>query len=483
MPPKRPLNVVFLVADELMAQTVGCYGHPYVETPAMDGLAGEGVRFTNTFTAHTKCVPSRACFMTGRYPHLGGHRTLPGFMLRADEPNLASMLKAAGYRTAMFGKNDTVADDARDPSFDEIVDPSLRQDKPIRYGPAQNPKLTDQQFRAFYRGRHDAPHDTFFDAEVARLSADFIARNRTGPFFLLANFIYPHPPYVEVPPWCDRLAATNLEPPRIEPLESCPPVLAHYRRCYDLETLAREDWLRIRRAYLSMTSFVDAQMARVLAALEQAGTAEDTLVVAFSDHGDFAGAHGCVEKWDTFFYEEIVRVPLVMRLPGRLPVAAPDALVELTDLVPTVLDLLGMDRPDWIQGRSLVDLIDGKTDVVHEHVFCQGGLETEAMAKAPDPDSPEAARMRPTYYWTQVVLVRDPRSLARAKMIRTRRHKYVWRLHGEEELFDLVQDPGEFVNVAARPCCREVLADMRQRLIRALVETETNQPPVGRLFA
>jgi arylsulfatase A-like enzyme len=261
-------------------------------------------------------------------------------------------------------------------------------------------------------------------------------------------------------------------------------VLRHYRKIYDLEGLAKKNWQTIVIAYLSMCSMVDQLVGRLRNELKEQGIENQTIFIFTSDNGDFTGEHGCAEKWDTCFYECLVHMPLQMQLPGLLPEGKRfSQLVELIDIAPTILDLCELPIPRWMMGRSLVPLMRGETNTHREAVFSEGGLEAEALARAPHYDSPEAERMKPDYYWKQKVLIEDRSSLARAKMVRTERFKYIYRVTGEEELYDLERDPNEFRNIASDPDSRGVIDEMRKRLLRWLVDTETDRPYVEKLFA
>lgn len=474
-----PPNVVLVITDDHKATSLACYGNKQADTPSTDRMAAGGVTFQRPYCNFPKCVPTRASIFTGRYPHVEGHRTLPGFMLRPDEPHLGTLLQKYGYHTALIGKNHLVEKEYRQASFNEY--PRVAKSEGRLVGtPAQD----DTMFRSFYRGRWEGDLSKHHEARIAQATCRFLRENKDRPFFVSVNFHLTHTPYIEFAPWAERYRKAGLEPPLIEPLKSTPPVLRHYREVYNLESLTKDDWRTIAVAYQSMTSFVDQQFGVILDAIDKLDLADHTMVLFVGDQGDFAGEHGCVEKWDTVFYDCLTRSPLLIRMPeGQSAGRRIPSLVEYVDIAPTILEACGFEVPWWMMGKSMMPVIRGETDRHKEAVFCSGGVEWRAASTAPHHDSPEAARMKPNYYWKQKAVVEDPRSMARAKMVRTDRYKYIFRVYGAEELYDMEKDPGEFKDIAGEPAMKPVLDEMRLRLMKWLIETETDRPYLEKLFA
>lgn len=422
--------------------------------------------------------------LTGRYPHAEGFRTLKGrahapawnqqgdnsmVCLQADTPNLIPYLRAQGYSTALHGKNHIVEWNLHQRWFDSTS--TWRWQKP-------DPGVTNPELRrADYVGTVPAsfPLAQHADAVIAREAVQYLEGVGARPFFALVDMHLPHPGYQDYPtPVSDR-PLTDIPLPPSAPLESAPSLERALRRSKNLEHLPDNDRRRVRRAYYSMAEFADQQVDRILAALDRLGLAENTLVIYASDHGDFAGDHNCYEKWDTSFLDAITRVPLILRLPGRLPAGAIcPALVELIDILPTALELAGLPIPRWVQGRSFLAAARGETTDHREDVICSGGVE-EALWRAP------ALAQEPTV--KQRVLLEHPETMARAKMIRTSTHKFIYRLRGEHELYDLVQDPHELINLAGRLEHAAVELDLRDRLLQRLIASESILPEVAALHA
>lgn len=483
----RPLNILWITCDELRADAVSTYGNPFTSMPAAERLAREGVQFDRAFCQMPKCVPSRCSMLTGRYPHVDGFRTLMGrasapphpevkdnsmVCLQADTPNLVPDLRARGYRTALIGKNHIVEWNLHKIWFDATA--SWNWVKP------QPGEVPEAMRRAEYGGvlPADFPLHRHPDAVSADELIAFLETPSERPFFALLDTQMPHPFYQDYPTPAAGIPLAAIPTPPCGPLAEAGSVERAIRISKKTDGLSAEERRRVRRAYYTMAEFADRQVARVLDALDRLGLADNTLVVLTSDHGDFAGDHGCYEKWDTALFDCITRVPLLMRLPGVLPAGRrTDALVELVDLLPTTCELAGLPVPTYAQGRSLVALATGATESHRDAVFSQGGVERPLLDRA----APNIGLNGSGY--KQQVLLDFPESMLRAKMVRTATHKLIHRISGEHELYDLALDPDELVNRYHDPAYVEVRFALRERLLNFLIESETNLPEVNALYA
>jgi arylsulfatase A-like enzyme len=481
----HPLNILWITCDELRADALPCYGNPVTTLPAAERLAREGVRFERAFCQMPKCVPSRCSMLTGRYPHADGLRTLKGrahapayptkadnsmVCLQADTPNLIPYLRERGYSTALHGKNHIVEWNLHDRWFDST---SSWQWLKSTHG-VTTPELR----RADYAGAVPTsfPLTQHADAVIAREAVQYLESVGPRPFFALVDMHLPHPVYQDYPTPVSQRPLADIPLPPCAPLADAPALERALRQSKDLEQLSDDDRRRVRRAYYSMAEFADQQIGIILAALDRLGLTENTLVIYTSDHGDFAGDHNCYEKWDTSFLDAITRVPLILRLPGQLPAGTVcPALVELIDILPTALDLAGLPTPRWVQGQSFLAALCGETAHHRDDVICSGGVE-EALWRAPAL-SPEVPTVK------QRVLLEHPETMARAKMIRTATHKLIYRLRGEHELYDLTRDPHELVNLAGHSDYAAVELDLRDRLLRRLLESESILPEIAELHA
>lgn len=487
-----PRNVLWITCDEMKASAASVYGNAFTSMPAAERLARGGMCFDHAYVQMPKCVPSRCSMMSGRYPHCDGFRTLKGgagaapgprgednsmLALRADTPNLIPIMRQRGYRTCLLGKNHLVDWRLHREWFD--VTPSWNYARQVPCLPDRvTPRMKAGQLE--YAGMIDPTFDMnrHMDVVTATEAITFLedCQRARQPFFALVDIAKPHPTYEDYPDTpAAQLPLESLPLPPRQPLDRAPAVERMLRTSRGLEELDEHERRTVLRAYYSMCEFADRQVNRILDALDRLDLTRNTLVIYTSDHGDFAGEHGCFEKWDTLFYDCLVRVPLLMRLPGAVPAGArSEALVELIDIAPTILEHLGLTPPRWMHGRSLGPLMRTEVTEHRTAVFCQGGVEPALTQRPWSPPDPTPK---------QRVLLEHPQTMVRAHMVRDRDLKYVYRLEGEEELYDLRADPWELTNIASDPAYRHRLLMLKDRLLRFLVEFETDLPQVDHLIA
>ncbi len=490
----RPLNVIWITCDEMNTKAMSIYGNKLTSMPAAEQMAREGVSFSRAYVQMPKCVPSRVSMTMGRYPHCEGHRTLLGkkyftphkdvknwdFTLQEHEPNIVKFLRDRGYETALMGKNHLVDWNLHKVWFDA----TSKWDSPEwkNVGQPYMDDVTAGLKRAHLRGRikEDYDYERHEDSLCAKWTIEFIRENKDRPFLALVDIGLPHPPYGEftkMPAY--GIPLEEIPTPKYLALGKSPSVERAKRTAYDLEGLTDDERRRVRRAYYTMCEFADRNVKKVIDEVDRLGLAEKTLIIYSADHGDFNGSRNMYEKWDTSFYEEIVNVPLIMRLPGTLPKGKRiDNLVEFVDIVPTIMELKDCEIPRWVQGKSLVALTNGRTDKHKDAVFSQSGVEKDATLR-PFPYESEGG----SYSAKQKVLCDFPASMIRSKMIRTDRYKYIYRLEGDCELYDMKKDPDEMKNLAADPKYRNLICEMKARMLQFTIETETNLPEIDRLMA
>ena len=451
----RP-NVLLIYTDQQRTDSMGCYGSAIARTPNLDRLACEGVRLDRFFVQCPVCMPSRMSFLTGRYSGSLGIGT-NGIPLPAETPTLPRMLAPYGYHTAQIGKlhfqphaRRWHCDPHPDYGFRTLIlsdEPGCYDDAYIKWvervDPAQVPLVRTQlppaahrydkpnysrQGRAVdeayvFEGREELTHTAFVASETCR----FLQSRAPGgePFFAIAGIYAPHTPINPPARFAEMFDPGDMPDPILGEAEG-------YQG--ELAKVAPEQWRKIRAYYMALVAHVDDQVGRILRTLEERGLAEETLVIFTSDHGEYLGDHGRVQKGMPG-HECIVRVPFLLRYPCVVPAGgAATALVEAVDMVPTVLHYCGIQQPRGVQGRSLADLLEGRTrehrdDVLTEHFTPFG-----------------------------------PRSAT----VRTDRYKYHWSSTGLELLYDLEQDPRELVDLSTAPATGPVLSDMRRRLIGRL---------------
>jgi choline-sulfatase len=440
--------------------------NPDVRTPNMDRLAARGVVLERHMTTFPKCVPARCSLVTGRYCHTDGWRTVQQ-TLEPEQPNLLRHLQQQGYQTAVFGKNHCWS--SRD--WDRLDYESYRGEaSALRVesiegidakhdGNTRRPLDLEKGWDYAGTNTRHAP-DEGYAAQAAAFFEHW--RDPDRPFFMQLNFESPHAVYAVEEPWFsmydrDAIHAFPHDLPDPPPL----PVKAQRERRTGNEpneAAARE----LQATYYGMISKVDHLLGWVLDALDRAGLTEQTTILFWSDHGDYAGQHTLVEKWDTHLADVLLHVPCVLIDPS-LPAGERVASVNDTaSLAPTLLDLLGLDPLPMMHGGSLLDQIAGREGP--RPAFADGGHDPSMRAiKAgePKPVGSDGSRLgKSETYWA------CPDSMARCQSVRTDTHRLVVRETGEHELYANAEDPHEMRNRWDDPS----LADTRAELLQMLAE-------------
>jgi uncharacterized sulfatase len=436
----RP-NVLFLAVDDLNT-ALGCYGHPLVKSPNIDRLAARGVRFARAYCQYPLCSPSRTSLLFGLRPDATGvldnvtnyRTTLPKAV------SLPQHFRRHGYFAARVGKifHYGVPDDIGDAGMDDprswemTVNPWGRDktdEAKVRNLTPQNRLGAALSFLAA-----DGRDDEQTDARVADEAIHIMERRRGRPFFLAVGFYRPHVPCVAPRKWFDLYPSDRLSLPR-EPADD----RAHHPEAaytvrppnYGLGERPLKEFLQ---SYYAAVSYADAQVGKVLDALDRLGLAGNTVVVLWGDHGWHLGEHGLWQKMSLF--EESARVPLLVAAPpakARGRVCGRPA--ELLDLYPTLADLCGLPVPEGLHGRSLRSLLD-------------------------DPAAPG----KPAAY-TQVVRGGKGDSFM-GRSVRTERWRYTEWDGGRRgvELYDHDADPHEFRNLADDPRRAATVKEMKALL-------------------
>jgi arylsulfatase A-like enzyme len=478
-------NLVIFNPDQWRGDVIGHLGNPAAITPNIDGLVATGaVSFRHTFCQNPVCTPSRCSFMTGWYPHVRGHRTMNHMLHREQgEPMLLGLLRASGYQVFWGGlKNDCVpAQFPRDPFADVISDPRRHDLDPHWHGPAYERargRPGDDTYYSFFIGRlTKRPGEHYYrDHDWANVedACRFLRERRDDrPFCLFLPLLYPHPPYGAEEPFFSAIDRRAL-PPRIPaPADRAgkPAILGELRRRQGMSSWTEDRWTELRATYYGMCMRTDALFGELLQALRRAGVYDDTAIFFFSDHGDYTGDYGLVEKNQNTFEDCLTRVPLVIKPPRQVPVRprVSAALVELVDVSETIYDLAGIDPGYTRFGRSLLPVLAGAADEHRDAVFCEGGRlwgERHCMEGRGTP-APDNA------YWPRLSLQGDdtrPYHL-KAAMCRTAECKYVRRLGEEDEFYDLRGDPQETCNLIADPAHAATVNRLRERMLTWFLET------------
>jgi len=432
---RRKPNFLFILADDHAGYVMGCDGNRVAQTPHLDRLASEGMRFAAHYCNSPVCTPSRQSFLTGQLPHAAGVTVL-ATPLATDKPTLAKQFQKAGYRTAVFGKmhfNRPAApglhgfdvmmteDEIAKAWVAEVRPRALGEGvrtKPEKWRPFQDPARIWLNADHLPLARYEADARGTY---IARKAIQYLEENREKPFALWTSFQEPHSPFDFPVEDRELFAASRFTAPRVgaEDAWQIPKIF---------RDLSDDDKRGIAAAYYTSVAFLDRNVGRVLDALRRLRLEEDTFVIYMADHGYNLGQHGRFEKHCG--YDPALRVPLIMRYPGRVHTGVVSDLTEHIDVSATVVDVMGLDPLAVAHGQSLSPYLEGRRmENARDHVFSEYLENEEAY-------------------------------------IRTREWKYIFcsgkraRQDGYEidqptpgryrRLYDLSADPGEFTDVAAK---------------------------------
>lgn len=469
--------------DQLQARALGCYGNPVCQTPYLDGLAASGTLMERFFVTQALCVPSRCSLFTGRYVHAHRHRGNMSF-LRENEEHLGTALRAAGYHTGYSGKNHLLPRGRGDRDFDfwrgsanQEEDAAWRESAARTDVDPNPPQGTpdDPWPTAFYVGQSSAPAAEHTDARRTDAALEFLEevgsrRDRERPFALVVSYSGPHTPFAAPPGYYGRHRRPAIPTPKAPPsaVQGKPPHIAAFRRFYRYDEMRPEDVQEIVATYYDFIGFLDAEVGRLLAKLDEHGLREHTLIVFTADHGEFAGELGLFEKHAPSFYDCLVHVPFIVSLPGVVPSGARRSdLMEQVDALPTALGYLGVPVPEGAQGVDYRGVLGGDASGPRDAVF----------AECCAPAEPHRRRGRiggrtGTIYWYRNRAVKGLQPEGPGKMVRTQDWKLCWRPNGLNELYDLRRDPLEHTNLAGRGAYQGVQRDLQDRLLAWMVGSE-----------
>jgi arylsulfatase len=379
--PSQP-NILWYCTDQQRFDTIAALGNAHVRTPTIDRLVAAGTTFTRTFCQSPICTPSRSSFMTGLYPsRLGttrnGNDTFP-----TDAPPLISKLIAdAGYHCGMIGKFHLLSAGLRpEPRLDDGFAEWYHSHAPRDDWPAGTHDYADWvrekggDLNAMRKSPDHVPTEFHQTTWASDRAIDFIGRDHGKPWMLNINVYDPHPPFVPPKSYADQFDADQMPGPYFKKSD-----LAHQAKLSDIDFQGDTQHpdafnaKRVQADYYAMIAQIDDQFARILEALQASGQADNTVVIFTSDHGESLGDHGQLQK-GCRFYEGLVRVPLIFSWPGQYQKNVQcDGMVELLDLSATLLDIAGVDLPEYHQGQSLLPVLRGDADgtALRDSVRCE----------------------------------------------------------------------------------------------------------------
>lgn len=428
---KGDKNVVFIVVDDLNT-TLGCYGHQVVKTPNIDRLAERGVRYNHAYCNYPVCGPSRGSFLTGVLPETIGilNNTTPLKNVLGDRVTLPALFRQNGYYTMSLGKVFHGPQDHNDPkAWDEIY--GYGQTETGKTGEGRN--LTDGVLKWCHWLAANGDDEDQPDGQNAKKAVEFIKTKREQPFFLAVGFHKPHDPFIAPKKYFDMYPLEICDPPVIP--EGWKPPYEHtlpgetktFNKFTDKE---RREFLR---SYYACTSFMDAQVGKVIKALEETNQLDNTLIIFFGDHGYHLGEHNWWNKVTIF--EKGTHAPFIMagQSVGGRGVES-DAMFEYIDIYPTLAELFNLKgTPSYLEGKSFAKSVN-------------------------NPAQPARSEVR--------AIVGRGNKLGR--MVKNQNFRYVEWDNGSmgNELYDQKADPIEYNNLANNAAYANVVAEMKKLLLQ-----------------
>lgn len=460
-------NLLYIFTDQQRADTLSCYGNEQIQMPALNGLANSAFVFDNAYVSQPVCSPSRATMMTGLWPHAAGVPSC-NVPLPADVPTIAEMLPddyACGYMgkwhlgDEIFAQHGFETWVGSENSYRRCYSDSERLSVQSDYArflleKGFEPDAESLGQQVFSRHMEAGMEEDLTKASfLGDSAADYIREHRDSPFALCVSYLEPHPPHTGPLNELYDLAALPKGPAFLQrPGADVPLILRLMAAIYseseeygcDLRT--EQGWLEVMARYWGNTTLVDRSVQTILNTLDECGLAEDTIVVFTSDHGEQMGDHGILGK--TVMYEESVRVPMLLRAPMLdQPSRHIEGNFSHIDLVPTLLELIGVGAPVALQGTSRVPVLRGDDDLADNDVFIEwNGSDGHPSASIGEAEINQSM----------------------AEPLRTVISADRWKLNlyasGPGELYDLNTDPHEMQNLYAEPAQQARIGDLSARL-------------------
>jgi len=450
---KKP-NVLFIISDDLTATAVSAYENKICKTPNIDKLASEGIQFTKAYSQYPVCGPSRASFMSGYYPN--ATKTF-GYVSGRENigPNRktwSQLFKDNGYYTARVSKiyHMGVPIDIETGSNGEDDEASWTErfnskgPEWLAKGEAElvqnNPDGSVERKGGNVMTIVKAEGDDLVhsDGRTAQKAIELIKKHKKNPFFLALGFVRPHVPFAAPKSYFDPYPFTNIVLPEKmkDDWNDIPKRGINYVTSVNGE-MSLEQQQKAIAAYYASVSYMDAQVGRVLNTIKEEGLEDNTIIIFTSDHGFHLGEHDFWMK--VSLHEESVRVPMIIKVPGKKPTVC-NSFVELLDLYPTIAELAGLKTSKHIQGKSLTKVLDNPEIEVRDMSFSvsQGG---------------------------------------KSFLLRTNKWAYIQYNENASagiELFDMVNDPKQFENLAKQDKYSKVVASFQIKLKNKLKEVRTN---------
>lgn len=475
MPDNKKPNILWLCTDQQRYDTIAALGYSHLSTPNIDKLVKQGTTFERTYCQSPICTPSRASFLTGMYPssvrvNRNGIPTFPDF-----PPLITKTLADNGYACGLIGKlhltsaYQRIEDRADDGYSYWQYSHAPRDDWETGHDYADWVKSKGENLGELITHIEGVPAEYHQTTWCAEKTIEFIQQNHDRPWLASVNIYDPHPPFNPPQTYRDLFEPANVKPPLFQEsdiaqqqklggvafqskgqhpdnLDIKSPILPQSAQpnLLEAETGGSRDAQTLIAAYYAMIKLIDDQVGRIIDALEETNQRDNTIIIFTSDHGETLGDHGLIQK-GCRFYEGLVRVPLIWSWGDHFGKdIRSNALVELTDIVPTLLDVVGLETPNYVTGQSLYPILTGEKspDTHRDYVRCE---YIDAL------DLPDASY---------------------ATMFYDGRYKLsVYHSHNLGELYDLQEDPDEFNDLWDSPPHQYLKTDLLQRSFNATMLT------------
>ena len=451
-------NVVFIIADDLSAEALACYGNSQCRTPAIDRLAEQGLRFERAYSQFPVCGPSRAALMSGMYPQAigvvgnGSSRQFTNNL--GDRPSFSQHFKNHDYFTARVSKiyhmrvpGDITAG-VDGPDHHASWTERFNCQAPEWMSQGQHAHLSHERLNrdpekhyglgfgtAFYVVKGSTNGAEQADDQAAEKAIEILGEVKDKPFFLAVGFVRPHVPLVAPAKFYEPYPPAEMKLPArwSDDWSDIPKAgISHnsLRIGFAGNSAKQQEVLA---AYYASVAYMDYQVGRILAALDELDLRKNTIVVFTSDHGYHLGEHDFWQKMS--LHEESVRIPLIVSVPGKNP-AVTESLSEQIDIFPTLSELCELPVPEHCQGVSLAPLFDDPNQVLRTEAYCTRG---------------------------------------NGHLLRTNRWAYIEYRDGTQELYDMLQDPKQFTNLAATGKHHETVQSLKQQLQAKLSQINSSQ--------
>ncbi len=379
----RP-NILFITSDQHRADCLGSAGHSCLETPHLDRLAFQGIRFHQCHSGCPLCIPARTSMITGREAHTNGIPTFGSGRIVERERSkfLGSLLTAAGYQTELIGKTHWHTPPGFRAGFEHMVTGGHLADARRRQMHTPNLRQTGLGFNEIQPGMTRFPPELYSTNWLVDQGVDFIRhRDKTQPFFLWLSLLDPHPPFEIHEPYYSMYDGADIPGP-LEPDwakdEGCPLALYEHRHMFNPGPMKPERLRKARSVYYGMITNLDHQLGRLFGTMMRENVWENTWVVYTSDHGEHLGDYGDIHK--ATFLAPSARTPFIVRPPlgdGFPPGRETDALIQQADYLPTFCEIADVEPPDDIDGLSILPAVRNESAQLREHLH--GHIDEQHM--------------------------------------------------------------------------------------------------------